>query len=102
MFETAEFRYNQWVRDEGYLVYHLTTFFEKGGMVTVFAFDQPVKLTEGHGWWGNVYWRVVKSRDGKPLVMVAQKKHALSVGQTTFSQVLPAQSSASTSAVVFR
>ena len=77
---------------ESYLVYHLTTFFEKGGMVTVFAFDQPVKLTEGHGWWGNVYWRVVKSRDGKPLVMVAQKKHALSVAQTTFSQVLPAQS----------
>ena len=40
---------------EGHLVYHLTTFFEKGGMVTVFAFDQPVKLTDDHGWWGNVY-----------------------------------------------
>ncbi|MES1979678.1 hypothetical protein B9Z44_12355 [Limnohabitans curvus] len=77
---------------EGHLVYHLTTFFEKGGMVTVFAFDQPVKLSEDHGWWGNVYWQVVASRDGKPLVMVAQKKHALSVAQATFSPADPAQS----------
>lgn len=64
---------------EGHLVYHLTTFFEKGGMVTVFAFDQPVALAEGAGWWGNVHWQVVRSRDGKPLVLVAQKKKALAV-----------------------
>ena len=31
---------------DGHLVYHLTTFFEKGGMVTVFAFDEPVAMKE--------------------------------------------------------
>jgi hypothetical protein len=59
---------------EGHLVYHLTTFFDKGGMVTVFPFDQPVRLQEASGWWGNVYWQVVTSREGKPPVLVAQKK----------------------------
>ena len=68
---------------DGHLVYHLTTFFEKGGMVTVFAFDQPVTLKDANGWWGNVYWQVVTSRDNKPLVMVAQKKKALAVAQST-------------------
>lgn len=71
---------------EGHLVYHLTTFFEKGGMVTVFAFDQPVTLDEGSGWWGNVYWQVMRSREGKPLVMVAQKEKALAVAQATFGK----------------
>ena len=71
---------------DGHLVYHLTTFFEKGGMVTVFAFDAPVALAEGSGWWGNVYWQVVTSRDGKPLVLVAQKKTALAVAQASFSK----------------
>ena len=66
---------------DGHLVYHLTTFFEKGGMVTVFAFDKAVALAEGGGWWGNVYWKVISSRDGKPLVLVAQKKQALAVAQ---------------------
>lgn len=66
---------------DGHLVYHLTTFFEKGGMVTVFAFDQPVSLSEGSGWWGNVYWKVIASRDGRPLVLVAQKKQAMAVAQ---------------------
>ena len=64
---------------EGHLAYHLTTFFEKGGMVTVFAFDQALHLPDSSGWWGNVYWQVVTSRDGKPLVLVAQKKNALAV-----------------------
>ncbi len=71
---------------EGHLAYHLTTFFEKGGMVTVFAFDEPVALKEASGWWGNVYWQVVTSRDGKPLVLVAQKKNALSVAQAAFGK----------------
>ena len=31
---------------DGHLVYHLTTFFEKGGMVTVFAFGEPVVMRE--------------------------------------------------------
>ncbi|RZJ03485.1 MAG: hypothetical protein EOP39_21590, partial [Rubrivivax sp.] len=47
----------------GHLVYHLTTFFEKGGMVTVFAFDKAVALTEGSEFkvlfigspWGSVW-----------------------------------------------
>jgi len=71
---------------DGHLVYHLTTFFEKGGIVTVFAFDQAVALKESSGWWGNVYWQVITSRDGKPLVLVAQKKQALAVAQTQFGK----------------
>lgn len=71
---------------EGQLVYHLTTFFEKGGLVTVFAFDQPVTLKEDSGWWSDVYWRVVTSRDGKPLILVSEKKKALSVAQLLFSK----------------
>lgn len=66
---------------DGHLAYHLTTFFDKGGMVTVFAFEDAVVLPQGQGWWGNVYWQVVTSRDGRPLVLVAQKKKALAVAQ---------------------
>ncbi len=71
---------------DGHLVHHLTTFFEKGGMVTVFAFDKAVVLTEGSGWWGNVYWKVITSRDGKPLVLVAQKQQALAVALQQFGK----------------
>ena len=67
---------------EGHLAYHLTTFFEKGGMVTVYAFDQPVDLREASGWWSNVHWKVIRSSEGKPLLLVAQKKKALAVAQT--------------------
>ena len=74
---------------EGHLVYHLTTFFEKGGMVTVFAFDEPVQLKESSGWWGNVYWQVITSREGKPLVLVAQKKKALTVAQNNLGKPPP-------------
>ena len=70
---------------EGHLVYHLTTFFEKGGMVTVFAFDRPVTLKDGSGWWGNVYWQVVTSREGKPLVMISQQQKALAVARASFA-----------------
>ena len=72
---------------DGRLAYHLTTFFEKGGMVTVFAFDQPVALETGSGWWGNVYWQVIDSRAGKPLVLVAQKKKALAVAQASLGKL---------------
>jgi len=71
---------------DGKLAYHLTTFFEKGGLVTVFAFDQPITLPEGEGWWNDVYWQVVTGRDGRPLVMVSEKKRALSVALRVFSQ----------------
>lgn len=71
---------------EGRVVYHLTTFFEHGGMVTVFAFDEPVSLPEAEGWWPNVYWQVVNSRDGRPLVMVAEKKSALAVARSRFAK----------------
>ena len=65
----------------GQLAYHLTTFFEKGGMVTVFAFDQPVALAQSSGWWANVHWKVIRSSEGKPLVLVSEKKSALAVAQ---------------------
>lgn len=74
---------------EGHLTYHLTTFFDKGGMVTVFAFDDAVALPQGSGWWGNVYWQVVASRDGRPLVLVAQKKKALAVAQSVLAAPPP-------------
>lgn len=70
---------------EGHRVYHLTTFFEKGGMVTAFAFDQPVALKADSGWWGNVHWQVMTSPNGHPLVLVAQRKQALAVAQTAFA-----------------
>ena len=66
----------------GHLVYHLTTFFEKAGMVTLFAFDQPVVLSKGSGWWDNVFWRVMHSRDGRPVVLIANKKRAMVVASS--------------------
>lgn len=71
---------------DGRLAYHLTTFLEKGGMVTVFAFDQPVALKAGSGWWNDMYWQVIDSRQGKPLVLVAQKKKALAMANTHFGK----------------
>jgi len=71
---------------DGKLAYHLTTFFEKGGIVTVFAFEQPVSLKEGQGWWNDVYWQVVTGRDGRPLILVSEKKKALTVANRVFSQ----------------
>jgi hypothetical protein len=72
---------------DGQLVYHLTTFFEKGGMVTVFAFDKPTVLQENSGWWADVYWQVVTSqKGGQPLILVAQKKRALTVAQRAFAK----------------
>ncbi len=71
---------------DGHLAYHLTTFFDKGGMVTVFAFDAPVQLLQGSGWWGNVHWQVVTARTGQPLVLVAQKKQALAVAERALAQ----------------
>lgn len=64
---------------DGRLAYHLTTFIEKGGMVTVFAFDQPVALQASSGWWNDMYWQVIDSRQGRPLLLVAQKKNALAL-----------------------
>lgn len=66
----------------GHLVYHLTTFFEKAGMVTLIAFDQPVALKKGSGWWNNVFWRVMQSRDGRPVVLIARKKKAMVVASS--------------------
>lgn len=71
---------------DGKLAYHLTTFFEKGGLVTVFAFDQPVTLKEDSGWWNDVYWQIVTGRDGRPLVMVSEKKRALTVAHAVFAK----------------
>lgn len=77
---------------DGHLTYHLTTFFDKGGMVTMFAFDDAVALQNDSGWWGNVYWQIVTSQGGKPLVLVAQKKAALSVAERALAQpAAPAQ-----------
>ena len=69
----------------GQWVYHLTTYFDKAGMVTVFAFDRPVTLSEGGGWWGSAYWQVVTSHDGHPLVLVAGTKAALTAARAQFA-----------------
>lgn len=71
---------------DGRRAYHLTTFFEKGGMVTVLAFEDPVALNDGSGWWNSVYWQVIRSKDGKPLVLVAEKKTALTVAQAVLGR----------------
>lgn len=71
---------------EGHTAYHLTTFFEKGGMVTVYAFDQPVDLSESSGWWNSAHWKVIRSREGKPLLLVAQQKKALAVAQAALQR----------------
>jgi hypothetical protein len=72
---------------DGQIAYHLTTFLEKGGMVTVFALDHPPALKETSGWWANVYWQVVHSKkDGKPLILVAQQKKALLLAQSAFGK----------------
>ena len=63
---------------DGNLAYHLTTFFEKGGMVTLFAFEEGVHIPQGSGWWRDVYWQVRHNADGKAVVMVAQKEKAIS------------------------
>jgi hypothetical protein len=73
----------------GRLVYHLTTFFEHGGMVTVFAFDRPVALDDGSGWWNDAYWQVVRSRDGKPLILISQQKKALAVARASLAKSPP-------------
>ena len=70
----------------GQWVYHLTTYFDKAGMVTVFAFDRPVTLSEGSGWWGSSYWQVVTSHDGHPLVLVAGTKAALTAARAQFDR----------------
>lgn len=70
----------------GKLAYHLTTFFEKGGLVTVLAFDERISLKEDSGWWNDVYWQVVAGRDGRPLVLVSEKKKALTVAYRVFSK----------------
>lgn len=81
--------YSQLVRPceiSGRAAYHLTTFFEKGGLVTLFAFKEPTALADGSGWWGNVHWQVIRSRHGQPLILVAQKRQALEAAQLAFKQ----------------
>ncbi|MPS26683.1 hypothetical protein [Pigmentiphaga sp.] len=66
--------------------YHLTTFFEKGGIVTVLSFEQFQQIPDGEGWWANTYWKVVRSHEGRPLILIAQKKQALSVASRALGQ----------------
>lgn len=70
----------------GKVAYHLTTFFEKGGMVTLFAFDGKTDLPQGRGWWSNVYWEVKHDTNGKVVVMVAQKEKAISAATRAFEE----------------
>jgi hypothetical protein len=68
----------------GTRAYHLTTFFEKGGMVTAFGFDAPQSLKLDHGWWFSSYWQVMTTPSGRTLLLVAQKKAALAAAQKQF------------------
>lgn len=70
----------------GQWVYHLTTYFDSAGMVTVFAYERPVTLSEGGGWWGSAHWQVVTSHDGHPLVLVAGTKAALTAARAHFAR----------------
>jgi hypothetical protein len=69
---------------DGTRAYHLTTFFEKGGMVTAYGFDTPVNLEVASGWWPGAYWQVMTTPTGKTLVVVAQKKSALAAAHKQF------------------
>lgn len=71
---------------DGVQAYHLTTFFEKGGIVTVLAFEDHQHLADGKGWWANTYWQVVRSREGRPLVLIAEKKQALAAASRALGQ----------------
>lgn len=75
---------------DGLQAYHLTTFFEKIGMVTLFAFEQPVDLPDGSGWWNNVFWQVLRSQDRQPLVLVAKHRQALAVAEAALRGTAPA------------
>ena len=50
------------------------------------AFEQPQQIADGQGWWANTYWQVVRSREGRPLVLIAEKKQALAVASRVLSQ----------------
>lgn len=71
---------------DGARAYHLTTFFEKGGIVTVLSFEKFQQIPDGHGWWANTYWQVVRSREGRPQILIAQKKQALAVASRALGQ----------------
>lgn len=68
---------------DGLRAYHLTTYFEGDGIATVFAFEAPVTLTEASGWWNDVHWRVIRSREGHPLLLVAQQKEAVTAASSS-------------------
>lgn len=66
---------------DGHAAYHLVTYFEKGGMVTVFAFDPSMKLLDGSGWWNSVYWKTARNRHGTPLIFLAQSDRGIKVAE---------------------
>ena len=54
--------------------------------MTVLAFEQPQSIAEGQGWWANTYWQVVRSKGGRPLVLVSEKKQALATASRVLGQ----------------
>lgn len=71
---------------DGRTAYHLTTYFDKGGMVTVFAFEGPIDLKDSGGWWAGVHWRVIRSHDKQPLLLISATRTALGVAQSSLLQ----------------
>lgn len=71
---------------DGRIAYHLTTYFDQGGMVTFLAFEQPVALKESSGWWSGVHWRVIRSQQGKQLLLISAREDALNMAQISLEQ----------------
>lgn len=64
---------------------HLTTFLEGGGMVTAMAFTgQSTDFRRRAGWWPNTYWRVVTTRQGKELLLLAESRKAIDLAAQKF------------------
>ena len=74
------------VRNTRALFVLLATF---AGAGLLLAMAESTLARDASGWWGNVYWQVITARNGKPLVLVAQKEKALGVAQAALQAVSP-------------
>jgi len=64
----------------GRVAYHVTTFFEQGGgMVTILAFEKPLRELRGgqHGSWLGRHWRVADGLPGRTVLLLADNAAVL-------------------------
>lgn len=61
----------------GQTVYHITTFMEGKGWVTIMAFTRPVPGAKGEGRWFKGYWKFIQARQEAPVLLLADNAQAL-------------------------